>query len=243
MRSGWALLPWAIIILLTLVLFKACEREQRRQQHDQGLIEALCTTVETYRDSAGRQHARILAFEVESAQSLLRLQAQDSLIIRLQQTVRQYKGRLKSQGSVTAVQTNTNVDSHEQTTATRAGHDGRPVYEHHLELGGVPAWVVADIESGPDSTRLRLRVRNEYHVVLGAERQPGLRGLFQRPRAHAEVVNLNPYTETTGLRAMVVTAPRPQRLGIGPQVGFGVGHDLKMYLYVGVGLQYSLIAF
>lgn len=237
------MLPWAIIILLTIVLFKAHEQEQRRRQHDKGLIEALCATVETFRDSAGRQHARILAFEVESVDALLKLKAQDSLITRLQETVRRYKGRLKSQGSVTAVQTNTTIDHHDKTNATRAGHDGRPVYEHHLELGGMPAWVIADIESGPDSTRLRLHVRNEYHVVLGAEREPGLRGLFKRPRVHAEVVNLNPYTETTGLRAMVVTAPKPHRFGIGPQMGFGVGHDLRMHLYVGVGLHYSLIAF
>ena len=102
MRSGWTLLPWAIIILLVLVLFKSFERQQRREQHDKGLIEALYTTMETYRDSVRQQHAKILAFEVESAKTLLKIKTQDSLIIRLQETVRQYKGRLKSQGSVTA---------------------------------------------------------------------------------------------------------------------------------------------
>lgn len=67
------------------------------------------------------------------------------------------------------------------------------------------------------------------------------KGLFNS-EYRIEVVNSNPKIKTIGLDSYTFKAPK-KRIGIGLQVGYGIGTDLKPTPYIGIGVSYNFIRF
>lgn len=67
------------------------------------------------------------------------------------------------------------------------------------------------------------------------------KGLFNS-EYRIEVVNSNPKIKTIGLDSYTFKAPK-KRIGIGLQVGYGIGSDFTIQPYVGIGISYNFIRF
>ena len=87
-----------------------------------------------------------------------------------------------------------------------------------------------------DSLHLNQKIINEYSVVIGEESQ----GWFKPKKTFVEVINLNPFSETTKLRTYQVESKPIKRIGIGPGVYYGIGFNFQSQVFVGIGVQYNL---
>jgi hypothetical protein len=66
--------------------------------------------------------------------------------------------------------------------------------------------------------------------------------LLMSSRTTIDIHNTNPLVKTIGVSKIEIKQ-KPKRFGIGFQVGYGVSDNFKPSIYVGAGLQYSLLKF
>ena len=208
------------------------------------LQEQLNEKMQTWRSKDSLMHAKISVLETENLEQMLKIESQDSSILELQNLITKYKNKLKHQGNVVKVKTKTYVESVQQTdssTVSTVG-DHSPVY--WSVLSDKDQWYRAEIRAGRDSTRLKLFTRNEYAVIIGSEpRYTGIGRFFASPKYFAEVINSNPYTETTSLRAYQLKMPKVKRFGVGPYIGFGIDYQARATVSLGLSVHWSVWQF
>lgn len=206
------------------------------------LIESLEDTVKVWRDKDSLSHAKILAIETLRVKDFLDIKTKDEEIKELQQLVKTYKDRLKNKGSVTIFDSNTNVDIKTPTKVDTVFIDNngevikKLVFKSEFNLQD---WVIGTTEATEDSTSIKLKVKNEYNVIIGEESQ----GIFKKPKIFVEVINKNPFSETTKLRTYQVSSKPIKKFGVGPNVSYGMSEDFQFKVFLGIGLQYNLIRF
>jgi hypothetical protein len=184
----------------------------------------------TYRNADSTHVSRISVLQDENARVLLKTKSKDSSILFLQAEVKKYKGKIKEPGSsVTTITNNTSAHGTSPTTIPNPVSPSPTVYPVYNSIFN-SEWISLAINARHDSTNWKLRIINKYSVVIG----------FEKGKPFAEVTNKNPYTETTSLRSYEVTVPKPKRVGIGFQAGYGVTKN-GIGPFVGIGLSYNLI--
>jgi len=177
------------------------------------------------RDSLDR--VRTEASQVVMLRSFLDVQAKDSLVLALQGEVRRLKGRLgRAGGTAIGAEAVTRVD----TVLKVEGDTASGRVSSTFDLRG---WVLGRASLAGDSLGLELSVRNSYLATVGMERK----WLLGRLRPVVEVVNLNPYTETVALKAVVVGKPTGSTFALGPAVGIGLAPNGRVYPTVGAYLS------
>ena len=226
------------MIVLGFLSWKYFQDRQKLKERE-NLEEALNAKLDLWKDKDNINHAKIQVLETRNTKDFLALKSNDSTVKELQKVVKEFGKYLKKQGSATVVTTSTDVNTSSGTEVSFLPGDSIfPIYKSKFNLQG---WVVGNTTASKDSTNLILSIKNEYAVVIGREKQ----GLFKPDKPFVEVINKNPYTQVKSLRTYEVSLPSTKRWGIGPvgAIGIGLDKDPSLGIFIGLGVQYSLIKF
>lgn len=242
-----------IIVILILLNLKNCKTNKDITKKYTNTINALNDTMISYITKDGLQVSKINLIETENIKQFLTIQSNDNQILKLQEEVKKNKKRINKSGSVLIISNKTEVQSSDTTYITSKDTIIRndtvfiyPEYSSLIKKGlrkDSLYWITAIIKANKDSTSIGISLNNSYTVVIGNEKEKGFKNLFKPKIPFVEVTNENPFTETKTLRAYQIKYPKPKRLGIGFNVGYGLIFDKKPIFspYIGIGLQYNII--
>ena len=216
------------VIILIFLLLKGCDKSKGLEN----TIKSLSTEVESTRDELGREASKSSTLLVTNKRQLLRIESGDSIIIELQNTVKSYKGKLRS-----AIILH-NTTSGEVTTNTIIEYDTinnrvYPVYKGTFNT----KWYKGSVIACKDSVFNNYKVINKYRITEGKETNKW----FKKKTYKTSILNLNPNTETTELKQVTITQ-NPKRVSLGLQIGYGINLlTFKPVPYLGAGIQINLI--
>ena len=214
-----------IVGILLLSLFfnlKQCNRIDEQSN----LLQVLNDTLKTYKDKNGYYIAEKKTFETRYIKTLQQLKTKDSLIMFLQEVVKDYRNRLTG-GSVTVVKTRYIHDTIVKT-------DTLPI-KKAFQLDYRDAWMFATVFVDTTKTRWRFDLKNDMAIVVARDR-----GLFSNSYT-TYIRTKNPYLKVTGLQSYRKKIKIP-RITVGVQAGYGMTKS-GLGPYIGVGVNYSLLNF
>jgi len=226
-----------LIAVLLGTNYISCTRNDRATE-TLAMIEALQDTLRVVYDDLGRASASIASLSASSSKSFLNLSSKDSLILELQDLVRNTK-RVKA-GIV-------------HTVETSVRDTGSTIIIRDTVLAQGVRWPVGGVKDD-DYFSGMVRVWPEYSVWKVSFKDTILynikeikRGFLNLGQSRYEVTatNKNPYSTTTGLKSFLLTT-RKKRYNIGLQAGYGVLFNDKgaqLGWTIGVGINYSLLSF
>ena len=223
-----------IVILMLLLGFLFYQNGKTKEAL--GITNALSDELEVARNEKGQETAKISVIQAENKKQLLAIKSKDSSIIRLQATVKDYKGKLNT---AIVLSNTTNIKGSSQTTVLRdtVTISGEQQIAQFYETRWSNKWEDGYILAKPDSIHRDIKIKNDFQITLGAVSN----GWFKPKDYEVKILNLNPNTATKELRSYQVKE-QPKRISLGVQVGYGFGLlDFKAQPYVGLGLQYNLV--
>jgi hypothetical protein len=222
-----------LVVLLVANTLKGCQDAKELKI----LNEALDAEIVVWKDKDGLNNAKIVAFESRDSETFINLQTQDTLIKELQDEVK--KANLKATGSsITIIEGETKIDT------VFVNNDNivySSLFNTPLHSGFSNEWISADFSISLDSlanntfkvgeTTFQMTTKNKYIVTLDRE----------KGRLTAKVKNLNPYSETTAMRAFQVKDAPRGKFSFGAFLGPGVllSQEPKAGLVAGAGLNYK----
>lgn len=225
--------PYAIAVILAFLLFRSCERSKGLQD----VQTALNDTISQTRNSLNQQVTSISVLQTEREKDFLKLRTLDSTVSKLQQVVKNYKGKAQS---ATVASTETSDSGVSKTTETldtvRAAEkwELRPVYKTEWN----ERWSEGTIEAHHDSIHRSIKIKNEFTFTHGTKRN-----LFKKDVLKVEMTNLNPNTVTTELRSYSVKMPKKHfSLGLGCTYGYSLT-TYKPDAVVGLNASFILFGF
>ena len=236
---------WVILGLILVILFLWWRSSKLKASlnESENFIEILGDTLKTWQDKEGKARAQIGVLQSAKEEAFLALQTSDSMVLALQKVVKEFKGKL---ANATVITTVTKVDTFFNTIVIDSTDtdtiDGRiyvwPTYNSPFDLKG---WITGEMTMNRDTAHLTQEIKNAYAVIIGQEKQ----GLFKKPKPFVEVINDNPYTETTGLRAYQVTDnSKKRRFNLGLYAGYGVTRlddsSIRAGPQVGIGVTFKI---
>ena len=232
-----------LIIILSFFIVRSCNQDKIISEKT-NLISSLNDTIKIWKDKNGISHSKTEVIKTSSVNNFLKQNVKDEETKELQNAVKKDKNRLGKQGSVTKF--NGIIEFEKEIPTLRdtiyIPKDGlvikKPVYNSSFDMDG---WVVGSIKASEDSTKINLKVKNDYTVIIGEEKT-GFLGLGKR-KPFVEVTNKNPYSETTSLKTYQVENYKIKRFGIGPNISYSLGANGQLYPTFGIGLQYNVIRF
>ena len=229
----------AILMVIIAILYFTNISYQKEAKENANLVISLNDTLKTWKDKDSLSHAKIQIIETERTKDFLSLQSKDEEIIKLQKTVKQYEKQIKNQGSVTNFTSETKIITKDSLVTDSVCGKCSFYFSNSNPWFSVDASIYPTKTPNQLSLSLDLKVKNEYSVIVGEEKQ----GLFRKPKPFVEVLNHNPYSETKSLRTYQVSNNvRVKKFGIGPNISAGL-NDKGFSWYIGFGLQYNLIRF
>lgn len=229
----------AILVVIIAILYFTNISYQKEAKENANLVISLNDTLKTWKDKDSLSHTKIQIIETERTKDFLSLQSKDEEIIKLQKTVKQYEKQIKNQGSVTNFTSETKIITKDSLVTDSVCGKCSFYFSNSNPWYSVDASVSPTETPNQLSLSLDLKVKNEYSVIVGEEKQ----GLFKKPKPFVEVLNHNPYSETESLRTYQVSNKvRVKRFGIGPNISVGF-NDKGFSWFIGIGLQYNLIRF
>ena len=232
-----------LIIVLSFFIVRSCNQDKIISEKT-NLINALNDTVKIWKDKNGISHSKTEVIKTSSISDFLKQNVKDKETKELQNVVKENKNRLGKQGSVTKF--NGIIEFEKEIPTLRdtiyIPKDGlvikKPVYNSSFDMDG---WVTGSVKASEDSTKINLRIKNDYTVIIGEEKT-GFLGLGKR-KPFVEVTNKNPYSETTSLKTYQVENYKIKRFGVGPNISYSLGANGQLYPTFGIGLQYNVIRF
>ena len=229
----------AILVVIIIILYFTNISYQKEAKENANLVISLNDTLKTWKDKDSLSHAKIQIIETERTKDFLSLQSKDEEIIKLQKTVKQYEKQIKNQGSVTNFASETKIITKDSLVTDSVCGKCSFYFSNSNPWFSVDASIYPTKTPNQLSLSLDLKVKNEYSVIVGEEKQ----GLFKKPKPFVEVLNHNPYSETKSLKTYQVSNNvRVKRFGIGPNISVGF-NDKGFSWFIGFGLQYNLIRF
>lgn len=225
----------AVVAALLLIVAFLIKGRLQKAEEDKELLHSLNAKLQTWKNKDSLNMAKIQVIETQKTKNFLALETKDQEIKDLQKLVKDYEKQIKN-GSATIIKTET---AYVKESIIKVDTICGKCSFTYVDTN---PWVSATISVTPtntDSLNLSLdyKIKNEYHVVIGEEKQ----SLFKK-KPFVEITNLNPYTETTSLRTYQV-ANKEKKFGLGIQAGYGINHKLSPGFYIGIGVHYSLIRF
>jgi len=227
-----------IAVLFFINLYQGCESNRALASKDK-MYEAISNSLKTWKDKRGLSYSEKKIVETKDPNEFLAIQTKDKEILSLQALVKQYKGQLGKQGSVTHFAGEIVVDTF--YTKPIIQYVDKSFYKDSI----VNKWidwkykVKRDIK---DSIDFKLKLNYEY-AIINKEKS---NGLFKKPTPYAEVVNFNPYSKTVSLTTYrVVNDIKTRKFGIGIIGGYGalLTTEPNLGWFIGAGGSYNLIRF
>lgn len=212
-----------IVILLT----------QRACNNNASVINSYENDLDTLRNKLNQQEARnhLIVDAYNSIKAVAR--AKDSSLVDLQKIID------SKTSSATILQTRT------QSTVT-----GKPtVLDSNGEIvemqSNCPTYILnrgsdedtVSVEASCGKVTFTYTAYNIFQIKQYWKRK----GIFKKEN-FVEVTNLNPHTQTTGLRSFKVNSSQ-SRLSLGISISAGISSQLQPGIFIGAGLHYSIISF
>jgi hypothetical protein len=240
-----------VIIILILLLSKGCNKIKELQTSN-SLLEHLDDSAKFYRNKFGELVARNVVLENNSTKEFLKIKSSDSLINQLQARVKEYQKQLKSGGSVTNINTSTNIHKGIATQIMDREDDifywrnrfepfdlnkKKDTTKNDVYFSNYKdKWIDYQISAFKDTIYLDVEITDKYSVVVGSERDKW----YKKKKTFVDVISESPYTQIKSLKAYKVSDERkPTRLSLGIQIGYGLTPIPKPY--IGIGLQYNVL--
>ena len=156
---------WGLLLLIVLIPVMAITIYMQRDalMEKSNLLSALDAELITWKDRDGLNRAKIETIKTTKTKDFLKLETQDSIILELQKTVKDFRRYLKNGGNVTNVTNVTEVYNHEGTILTMDSTTSTPIYTSNHNLDG---WVIGKVVASHDSTKLDLKIKNEYSIIF-----------------------------------------------------------------------------
>lgn len=197
MKKRYWILSFIILFIFSGFLILKIQDLNRERKESLNLINALGDTIKIWKDKDGLNRSKISVLESYRTQDFLTLQTKDKQILELQKRVKEYKDKLKEGSSVTIIKGETVYDTIYETKDS--------IREILGEISVIDTvdnkWITSVFGFNKDSTIYSLKVRNNYTVVIGEEKQ----GFLKPRKPFAEVINENPYSVTDTLRTYRVS--------------------------------------
>jgi len=174
-------------------------------------------------NSKGILENKTKVLETTNVKLLKELQSKDESIIKLKQQVEYYKNKLSSGSSVTVVTTETNASGsnvNEPIEYTFDCDSTFPIYKSNIKNFG--EWITGNVIASKDSTSINLKIKNDFNIVIGEEKQ----GFLKPKKPIAIITNENPYTDVKDMKVYrVAIKPKhtARNIGIGVLTGFTTG--------------------
>jgi hypothetical protein len=224
-------LPYLIIAILILMLFRNCQHSKTIDRLYVNAQDSLSVTV----NKLGQQTGRVSLLEAENDRDFLNMKSTDSTVKALQGIVRAYKGKLYN---ATVLTNRTRDTGSSQTFVVRVDtivHDSVSYIYPTYKTDWSEKWSQGSIVASRDSIFRDIRVINDFEITQGVERL----GLFKGSQTVVTVKNLNPNTVTQELRTF--RTKDDKRLSVGVQLGVGVMATGGVGIYGGIGLNYRIM--
>lgn len=197
MKKRYWILSFIILFIFSGFLVLKIQDLNRERKESLNLINALGDTIKIWKDKDGLNRSKISVLESYRTQDFLTLQTKDKQILELQKRVKEYKDKLKEGSSVTIIKGETVYDTIYETKDS--------IREILGEISIIDTidneWITSIFGFNKDSTLYSLKVRNDYTIVIGEEKQ----GFLKPRKPFAEVINENPYSVTDTLRTYRVS--------------------------------------
>ena len=225
---GIGLVTIAIILALSI---RGCINANKEIEEKENLNEVLNHQLYYGVDKYGRDYTKQMAFMTDRLNEFTSMNAgSDSLVLELQKTVKDLKGKLKGGDNVTVF-----VDTSKVVNTTNNIIQGNTRTSKFQDK-----WIDYTIISKVDSTTLDFTMTNEYSVAVIHDTTT-IKGKKKRVPV-AVVTSYNPYTKVSDVRTYKVSLPKPPRFGFGVQAGVGATYNGQIFpgIYLGVGLQYTI---
>lgn len=229
----------SLVLFMVLFLKFGCNKIQAFKDLKSN-YETISEQVKTYKNKNGELVGQIGSLETQTKKQFLSIKSKDSTIQWLQQTVKDYKGKLES---ATVASTSTTDSGSTGTVVTKwdtivndSVIERYPTYETLWR----DKWSTGRITANNDSIVRNIKIRNEYEFTQGYERK----FLFwNSDKLTVEMTNKNPNTITNEVRT-VTFKDKPRLFSIG--VGFAYGYDLldgKRTVIFGVNGSFTIVRF
>ena len=111
--------------------------------------------------------------------------------------------------------------------------------EQAFENKWYKALVHIPLDANSDTSFLQLETFDELRYVAKEVKEGGL--FNRRTYLQVDAINTNPYNKIDGLSVYRKPLPKPKKIGIGIQGGYGFSTSFKASPYVGIGIHYSII--
>jgi len=217
----------SIIIIMSILYLKSCESNSFKSE----LIISLNDTLSITKDEKGRQKAQIGVLKFEKEKDLLEIRTKDSSIIKLQDIVKDYKGKLKA--AIILGNSTSDFGSSETIVILDTLHLKQfPTYKTSWN----EKWSKGTIIANKDSIHRNISFKNEFEITLGNVRNK----LFRKKEFDVIVKNNNQNTYTEELRAFSVS-PKSKKFNLALQIGYGINSNLMLTPYLGFGLSYIVL--
>lgn len=243
MKNRTLIVIIAILLILVGIFFVLWKKERDNLRENIDLTEALQSENETWKDKNQQLHVKTQILVTQSANDFIKLQSKDSAIINLQSLVKEYKGKLKDGGTAGTIGVDTDVDDSSPTTVTSRDtviiNNKIYIYPEYKSVFNLDDWVYGSVVSNKDTTTVKVKVKNDFDLIIGTESEGFLKG--RKP--FAELISKNPHSEVKKFRVYSVEVPRQKRWSIGPSISYGIDSETNTHITLSVSLQYSMFRF
>lgn len=194
----WLILGLSIAVIVLISLNQCNSRKLSESRLNYA---AAADSLRTTTNKLGEQEATIKSFQTQNKAAFLALRSRDAEIIKLQELVESYKGRLN-----TAI-----VASSETLVQGEAEKDSSGLVKWTLPYESGRIW---DTGTG---LKWDIKVKNEISITIGKPRW----NPFKRQDPEITITQHNKNSSTTSVRS--VTFQKGQsRIGVGGYVGYGM---------------------
>ena len=211
------ILPWLICIILAVALVRTCNSKRDIEEQANHNIAALNDSVRHYTDALGEEVATkaILIGDMKTLEMV-----NDSLAEKVKAM------GIKKPDNVVYINNDIIHEKHDTAWVISAPEmeEKWDFSDKWRELGGNVYL--------KDSVLGMTVDKDIVHVDFTLVEKDG----------RAYVSSSNPYVKVNDIQGIVLPKPKQKHWHIGPQVGVGLGEDLKVHGMIGIGVQYSILS-
>jgi len=227
------------LAVLTFIMYLLWSNEQQSYKELLELNEKAEATLKTYVNKNGEQVAQIQTLQANNKKAFTEMHSKDEHIMKLQEMVEQYKGKLRSATLVTnSTHTIGNVPTVVTVNHTDTVYKDSVCYVYPTYTANWSnKWEIGLISATKDSIFRDIKISNEYEITIGKVNN----GLLKKKTSEVIVKNVNPNTITEELRTFEIVQ-NDKRVNLSFQAGYGIGlRDMRPTPYAGFGISFNLI--
>lgn len=222
-----------LLVIVTVIFLVWGNNHKNKSREYKNLNSSLLDSLYHYKDKDKNNTSKISVLETRNLNTFLKLDAKDQQIKDLQKLVKDNKKKLKNGGSVTTIESITNIkETFPVKVDTSVSNSS--IYISEIDMN---KWIKGTVLARKDSIKVDLKVFNKYSVLIGEEKVGN--GLFKKRVPYSIITNYNPYSFNEKQRTYRVSLPKQKKNHI---VFFG-GINQRLEPTLGIGYARSIVSF